>query len=179
MIPAIPIKMHSIIEKYFDYYRELGQLPPMIQGTIIKGQIARDMPKTLSYTDKNGMTLWGRPDTYIMQGDKSIVPLDHKTKSKSPDIKIHPGVQIQLSVYSYLLNKMGFKTTNRAYVVYYFPGENIQLHEGMKLECKVVKTVTNYGLVETLLDEANRVLHGPIPKSSKSCIYCNWRKEDN
>ena len=81
---SIPIKMDSIIKHYFDRYREIGELPPMIKDEI-KGRLPIDMPKTLKYEEENGILLWGRPDEYLELEEGSIVPFDHKTKSKEPD----------------------------------------------------------------------------------------------
>lgn len=63
-IPSIPIKMDSIIKHYFNKYRELGQLPPIIEGKV-KGRLAMDMPKTLKHDEGDGITLMGRPDDYL------------------------------------------------------------------------------------------------------------------
>ena len=43
---SIPIKMDSIIKKYFDIYRNKGILPPLIKNKV-KGVLPLDMPKTL------------------------------------------------------------------------------------------------------------------------------------
>lgn len=73
--------MDSIIKHYFDRYREMEQLPPMIEN-MITGKLPHNMPKTLKHEDGNGILLWGRPDEYFELEDGSIIPFDHKTKSK-------------------------------------------------------------------------------------------------
>lgn len=40
---SIPIKMDSIIKHYFNKYRDLGQLPPIIEGKVT-GWLAIGMP---------------------------------------------------------------------------------------------------------------------------------------
>ena len=47
---SIPIKMDSIIKHYFDRYREMEKLPPMIENMII-GKLPHDMPKTLKHEE--------------------------------------------------------------------------------------------------------------------------------
>jgi len=131
---SVPIKMDSIIKNYFNKYRELGQLPPIIQG-MIPGKLAINMPKTLTYEESNGITAWGRPDDYVQMEDDSIVVIDHKTGSKAPTAA-HSSYQLQMNMYSYLLNKLKYKTKNKAYLIYYCPVDS-NLHDGMviKLQC--------------------------------------------
>ena len=47
---SIPIKMDRIIKNYFNKYRGLKQLPPMIDG-MVQGRLAIGMPKTLKSQD--------------------------------------------------------------------------------------------------------------------------------
>ena len=173
---SIPIKMDSIIKHYFDRYRQLGELPPMIGGSIT-GRLPKDMPKTLKHNEKNGVILCGRPDEYFELEDGSIIPFDHKTKSKKPE-NIHSSYKMQMNVYSYLLKSMGYKTTNKAYLAFYYPDE-CDLHDGMPFHCKILEVKTNFKKVEKLVEKAYNILNGPIPKSSKDCEFCKWRDESS
>jgi len=83
----IPIKMDSIIKHYFNKYRDLGQLPPIIEG-MVTGWLVVGMPKTLKYEMENDITLWGRRDDYLKLEDGNMVAFDHKTKSKAPKMFI-------------------------------------------------------------------------------------------
>lgn len=171
---SIPIKMDSIIKHYFDRYRELGELPPMIQG-MVTGRLPEDMPKTLKHEEANGIILWGRPDEYFELEDRSIVPFDHKTKSKEPE-DVHTAYQLQMDVYSYLLKAMGYKTTTKAYLAFYYPDE-CDLHDGMPFHCKILEVKTSPMKVEKLVDKAYNVLDGQMPESGDNCEYCRWTDE--
>ncbi|MFX0142062.1 MAG: PD-(D/E)XK nuclease family protein [Candidatus Hodarchaeota archaeon] len=168
---SIPIKMDSIIKHYFNKYRNLGQLPPIIEGKVT-GWLAVDMPKTLKHGMSNGITLRGRPDEYLKLEDNKIVALDHKTKSKEPD-DIHPSYQLQLNVYSFLLKAMDYETSNKAYLAFYYPDE-CDLHIGMPFNCKVIEVKTNPSKIHNLVDKAITILNGEIPEHSENCEYCKW-----
>ena len=172
--PSLPIKVDSIIKKYFNKYRELGKLPPIIQGKIT-GRLALDMPKTLKHVEGNGIILSGRPDDYFELEDGNIVVLDHKTKSKEPE-GVHSAYQLQLDVYSFLLKKMGFKTTNKAFLTYYYPDE-CELHNGMPFNCTIVEVKTNLSRVAKLVDKAYNILNSEMPDSDENCEYCKWLSE--
>jgi len=171
---SIPIKMDSIIKKYFNKYRELNELPPILEGKIT-GRLAVDMPKTLTHEEENGITLTGRPDEYFELKDKNVVAFDHKTKSKAPE-NVHSSYQLQLNVYSYLLKAMGYKTTNKAYLAYYYP-DDCELHNGMCIHCTVIEVKTNPTHAKELVNKAYNVLNGPMPKHSENCGYCKWVNE--
>ena len=170
---SIPIKMDSIIKHYFDRYREQGKLPPIIQDQI-NGRLAVNMPKTLKHEEDNGLILQGLPDDYLELKDGSIVAFDHKTKSKAPE-NVHSAYQLQLNVYSYLLKAMGYRTTNKAFLVYYYPDE-CDLHNGMPFNCTVIEVKTNQSRVDKMINYAYEILNGKMPDSNKSCEYCNWRE---
>ena len=143
----------------------------MIQD-MVEGTLPTDMPKTLKHKEENGITLWGRPDEYLLLDDGSIVPLDHKTKSKEPE-DVHSSYKLQMDVYSYLLRVMGYKTTNKAYLSFYYPDE-CDLHEGMPFHCKIIEVKTNHQSVEELLSKAHRILNGEMPQPGENCDYCKW-----
>ena len=172
--PSLPIKMDSIIKHYFDKYRVLGELPPMIQG-MVRGRLPENMPKTLKHDEGNGILLWGRPDEYFELEDGSIIPFDHKTKSKEPS-DVHSAYQLQMDVYSYLLKAMDYKTTDKAYLAFYYPDE-CDLHEGMPFHCTILEVETSPSHAKELVNMAYNVLNGSIPEPSENCGYCKWITE--
>lgn len=170
---SIPIKMDSIIKRYFDVYRKKGVLPPLIAEKV-KGALALDMPKTLYYDDaRYGIKLKGLPDDYLQTGGGSVVPFDHKTKSKAPE-NTHPSYQLQLDCYTFLLQKNGYDTENFGYLAYYYP-EPCEVHMGMDIHVAVVKVDTDPGRVERVLEKAFRILQGGLPPAAETCGYCAWK----
>ena len=170
---SIPIKMDSIIKHYFNGYRG-NQLPPILNGQI-NGRLAVGMPLTLRSDAGNGIVLWGRPDDFIELEDSVIVVLDHKTASKTPTV-VHPSYKLQMSIYSYLLKEMGYKTTNKAYLAYFTPDE-CELHAGMKINCSIIEVITDLSHVSNLLNKAHEILSGTMPESGEHCEFCRWAKD--
>jgi len=172
---SIVIKMDSIIKHYFNKYRELRELPPILIGKI-NGRLPGNMPKTLKHDEGNGIVLMGRPDEYFELEDGSIVAFDHKTKSKAPD-GTHPAYQLQLDIYSYLLKVNGYKTTNKAFLAYYHP-DDCDIHNGMCMHCTVIEVKTNPSRVNGIVKKAQTVLNGKIPECSDKCEFCKWVDEN-
>jgi hypothetical protein len=133
-----------------------------------------DMPKTLNFERKNGVSVCGRPDDFLQIKDGAIVPFDHKTKSKPPQC-IHPAYQLQMDVYSLLLRMNNYQTDDRAYLAFYYPDDyNLLLHNGLPISCMVVEVKTNPSHAEELVKKACDILDGPMPESRSQCSYCNW-----
>jgi len=175
IMSSIPIAMDSIIKHYFDTFRDTDILPTILDNKI-NAKLAKDMPKTLSYVDEETqLTVWGRPDDYLELPDGCIVVLDHKTKSK-PAESTHPAYQLQLDVYSYLLCKYSYQTTDKAYLIYYYPEKSV-LHNGMIIKTSIVEVTTSISRVKHLLQKAKSIIEEKIPEASTSCAYCKWLKE--
>ncbi len=168
---SIPIKMDSIIKKYFDKYRERNELPPIIKENV-SGRLPKNMPKTLYHRENSSINLMGRPDEYLEVDGKFIVPFDHKTKSKPPE-NVHPAYQLQLDIYSYLLKKNGYNTTNLGYLAFYYPCD-CDLHDGLDIHCKVLKVPTDFTHVQRLIKKAEDILNGKIPEKGTGCPFCEW-----
>ena len=173
---SIAIAMDSILKHYFEHFRQLNKLPPLLDGKI-KGSLPKEMPKTLYY--ENGeVKLYGRPDEYLELPKGEIVPFDHKTKSKPPE-NTHKAYQLQMDVYSFLLEANKYKTTNKAYLAYYYP-EKCMVHEGMDVKVHIMEVVTNPKRVDKLLKQASDVLSMEDDVNPGSnCQFCSWAKGVN
>lgn len=171
---SLPIKLDSIIKHYFDKYRMLNELPPILDGKV-KGRLAVNMPLTLYCKMKNGIILWGRPDDYFVLEDCNTVVLDHKTASKVPT-SVHPSYQLQMDIYSYMLKELGYKTTNKAFLAYYYP-DDCDLHNGLSMDCCVIEVNTDPTCIVDLVEKANNVLNGPLPDAAVNCKFCKWTND--
>ena len=71
---------------------------------------------------------------------------------------------------------MGYDTTDKAYLAYYYPDE-CDLHEGMPFNCTIIEVKKNSLRAKNLVDRAYDVLNKEIPKSHENCGYCKWNQE--
>lgn len=173
---SIPLKMDRIIKGYFNRYRSQNKLPPMIDGKV-PGRLAVGMPNMLNVRLYNGFSICGKPDDYLKLDDGRIAILDHKTKSKEPD-SVHRAYQLQMDIYYYLLEAMGYKTVDRAYLAFYYPGD-CDLHDGMPFSCKVIYVKTSSSRAVKIISKAFKVLGLEIPDPYENCEYCKWKNDTN
>ena len=80
-----------------------------------------------------------------------------------------------MDVYSYLLKAMGYDTTNKAYLAFYYPDE-CELHKGMPFNCTVIEVKTNHSRINKLIDKAHSILSGELPDSNENCEYCMYKQ---
>lgn len=168
--PSITSALDSVIKRYFNLYRKKGQLPPFLEGKI-NGKLIDFLPKTLEFS-LGGNILYGRLDECIALSSGEFAPLDHKTRASTPE-EIHQSYQLQMDIYTLLLEKNGYKTKGVAYLVYYFPVPG-ELHSGFPFEIEVREISTNPRKAEKIFCEAIECLSNKVPLSNENCEYCRW-----
>jgi hypothetical protein len=172
--PSLPSGIDRILKSYFERYRARGLLPPLIDGKL-DGKLATTA-LTLGFNDaRTKARLWGRLDDCIVLADQRLVPLDHKTRSTAPDDLSYTQkyYQLQMDVYTLLLERAGHRTRHMAYVVYYVPLEGM-LHEGFPFGVTVHQIDTDPAHAYEVFADACRCLAGSMPESSEACEFCRW-----
>jgi len=172
--PSLPSGIDRILKIYFDGYRKRGVLPPLVAGKL-DGTLSMSA-LTLGFDDaRTKARLWGKLDDCLILDGGRLAPLDHKTRASAPnDISYSQQYyQLQMDVYTLLLERNGHATSRTAYLVYYFPTEGA-LHEGFPFETAVHCIPTDPDGAYALFLAACRCLQGPRPPSADACAYCRW-----
>ncbi len=173
--PSIASGLDRVIKEYFDSYREQGTLPPLLKDKI-EGKLIPQLPKKLFFNDNSkNAALIGMLDECLVLPENLYVPLDYKTRGSLPN-DAHPAYQLQMDMYTLLLEKNNYKTNNIAYLLYFVPRSG-KLHEGIPFEVKIIEVKTSIDRALDIFHEALDLLKAPIPGSSENCEYCNWIKE--
>jgi len=176
---TLPRGMDGLIKKYFDKYRKLGRLPPELEGKVKARPIQqaildkwRNWRTGLSY-EEEGIGLRGGLDECFVEGE-IYIPVDYKTRGYELKDNTAGYYQNQLNIYTFLLEKNGFKVSSFAYLVFYvlqslsdngLAGFNVQL----------LKVETNTKKAYEIFKEAGRLLKqdSPPPKNPR-CSFCSW-----
>lgn len=174
--PSLPSGMDAVLKRYFDIHRANGSLPPLLdgklRGTLAKGELS------LGFTDQAiGARLWGRLDDCLRLPDGRHAPLDHKTRASKPDDVSYTEkyYQLQMNVYSLLLERAGLPISKTAYVIYYYPLDG-PLHEGFPFGVAIHEVATNPESAYDVFKAAHTLLGGPLPEPALSCEFCRWLK---
>jgi len=182
VFPSLPGGMDRIIKEYFDTFRGRDKLPPEIEGKV-KGKLLADQQlldgwrnwrQGLIYYDPNlEATLAGALDDCLVDGGY-FIPIDYKTRGAAPkEGASEEYYQTQMDTYVFLLQKNGYKTSEFAYLVYYYPDKFVDGHL-VRFSVEVVKIETDGQRAYKIFSDAVSCLKGPIPKSHTECSFCAW-----
>ena len=187
IFPSLPGGMDLLIKKYFDKWREKGQLPPEIAGKVSEKPLQdiellrkwRYWGTGPKYEDKNkGFVLQGAldecfVDPSISSGQVYYIPVDYKTRGfdlKEDSLKYY---QLQLDCYTLILKAEGYKVKNFAYLVYYIP-KKVKEKGKVDFSVEIHKVKTNPESALKIAEIAVKVILGPQPRSHSQCTYCSW-----
>ncbi|MDO8574939.1 MAG: PD-(D/E)XK nuclease family protein [bacterium] len=178
IVSRLANRFDIILKKYFDIYRPLGELPPMVEGKI-EGKLEYPFQEKYfwDYDEKYGLT--GRLDDCLIRGDGTYTPIDHKTSSSDPRDKegVLSAYQHQLNFYALLLQKNNKPTSGFGHLIYYYPEHGEELHNGVPIHVHVQTLKTNPEQAEQELLKAIKLLEGNIPKPSSDCPFCLWHEQ--
>ena len=172
--PSLPSGIDRVLKGYFDTYRKLGTLPPLIHGKL-EGKLSTTA-LTLGFDDARAKArLWGKLDDCLILPDQRLAPLDHKTRASAPaDLSYTTKYyKFQMDVYTLLLERNGHSTSRTAYVVYYFPVDGT-LHEGFPFGVLVHTITTDPERAYEIFAAACQCLSGALPPSGALCEFCRW-----
>jgi hypothetical protein len=170
--PSIASGLDRVIKEYFDSYREKGILPPLLEDKL-KGKLIPHLPPKLYFNDyPQNASLMGMLDECLILPGDIYAALDYKTRGSMPG-DVHPAYQLQMDVYTLLLEKNGYKTDNIAYLFYFVPDKG-KLHEGIPFNVKLMEVKTSCERALDIFHKALKLLKGQMPNSSPNCEYCNW-----
>ena len=173
--PSIASGLDRVIKEYFDSYREKGDLPPLLKDKV-KGKLIPQLPKKLYFNDNSkNASLMGMLDECLILPGNIYAPLDYKTRGSLPT-NTHPAYQLQMDMYTLLLEKNNYKTNSLAYLLYFVPRSG-KLHEGIPFEVKMIEVKTSIERALDVFHKALTLLKTPIPDSSENCEYCNWVRQ--
>lgn len=182
IFPSLPGGMDGVIKKYFDIYREKGELPPELRkdlnGKLLPDKALmtkwRNWRTGLKYEDRDyNAILYGALDDCLIDPSGAYVPLDYKTRGYDLKEDSHEFYQTQLDCYTLMLGANGFEHKSLAYLIYYIP-ESVRENGEVKFKVQVKEVKTDPQRALDVLHQAVELLRGPQPQLHTTCKYCSW-----
>lgn len=179
--PSLPSGMDSILKKHFDRFMERGKLPPELcekdecknlklfdNKELLKEW--RNSRKGLWFEDKNGNIIHGGIDNMLVnKANNKLIVLDYKTRGFPCKDDTHEHYQEQLDIYAWLLQKLGYKVENFAYLLFYYPKEVLETGE-VVFDTTLKKMKICPEDAEELFNNAIKMLNEDCPK--QACAWC-------
>ena len=122
---TLSIAVDQLLKAEFDEYRERGEMHPSLVGydglaeaklfsDHVQLQKWRNNFEGLKYHDEElDATLFGAVDDMLEFADGSLAVIDYKS-SGAKEISIYDDYQMQMDVYTHILEKAGYKTARKA-----------------------------------------------------------------
>lgn len=181
--PSLPGGMDGALKRYFDEHRELGTLPPEVEGKI----------EATLFTDRSKLDIWrnnwrglraefpqydielkGAIDELLVAPDGSVMPFDFKTRGYPTKENTHLHYQSQLDLYALLFERNGLRVGPYGYLLFFWP---ISYALGSaQFATELVKLEVGAARGEDVLARAAKILQGDAPPAHADCVFCLYRE---
>jgi len=184
---ALNAAVDKLLKEEFDNYRAKGEPHPLLVAHNIPAKLFpnqdllnqwRSNYVGIRYYDSElDATLFGAVDDILEFADGKLAPLDYKSTGSSV-ANIYDRFQIQMDVYTYLLEKNGFKTPKKGYLAFYIVDKENGFGDRLPFKKEIHEIETNPSDIPQLFREAVELLRKDEPPShSPDCEYGRWLRE--
>ena len=168
----MPSRFDGMIKAYCKPYRDGASLPPLLSNAGLTGRLVD--PSLKGWEDPDtGLKVTGYLDECLETPEGNYTPLDHKTRGWPPE-SVHHTYQVQLDIYTLMLQGNGYPISAQGILVYYTYDES-DLDRGIVLSISSFTLPTYPRAALNLVHRAAKVLALKEPPLSYSgCRYCQW-----
>lgn len=183
---ALNAAVDVLLKEEFDEYRAKGEVHPLIIAHKIPAKLFKNQSllnqwrnnfEGLRYFDSElNATLFGAVDDVLEFEGGKLAPLDYKSTGSSVPT-IYDRFQIQMDIYTYLLEKNGFLTTKKGYLAFYIVDKTNGFGDRLPFRKELHEIDTDPSDVYQLFSDAVFTLQRALPPShSQDCQYEKWLK---
>jgi hypothetical protein len=181
---ALNTAVDVLLKEEFDQYRTKGEPHPLLAANKIPAKLFSNQSLLNQwrsnfsgiryYDSKLDAILFGAVDDVLEFHDGKLAPLDYKsTGSDVPTV--YDRFQIQMDIYTYLLEKNGFKTPRKGYLAFYIVDKKNGFKDRLPFRKELCEIETNPSDVPELFEEAVSLLRkDKPPHHSPDCEYGRW-----
>jgi hypothetical protein len=190
--PTFPFTLNnavdSLLKKEFDEFRKSGVAHPIQENSGFIPAIHNSLELWrnpfkggISFLDeKQSCTYYGAIDDIWINGDEQFAVVDYKATAKETAVTMLPewasSYARQLSFYSYLFHKNGYKMYSKGFLVYMTAiTSHSRLASHLKFESSLIEVDLDMSWIEPTIDNIHKVLvQSNFPDKSNNCKYCQF-----
>ncbi len=188
---TLPFALNNAIDHLlkveYDAHRQAGTLPQVFAGRVGDARLFPDAARLatwrstrtgLRWTDPaTGHTLFGAIDDALQFPDGRLAIVDYKsTGSDAPHI--YDSYQLQMDVYTWLLQQVGFRTAPAAYFAFYVVVKDDGFNGRLPFRAEVVEVTPQPERVSDLWHQAVATAQSDrAPEPGEECDLCRWYGE--
>lgn len=183
---ALNAAVDFLLKEEFDTYRQKGEPHPLLLAHQIEAKLFQNQELLNQWRNNfNGIryydaelsaTIFGAVDDVLEFPDGRLAPLDYKSTG-SATANIYDRFQIQMDIYTYLLEKNGFPTTRKGYLAFYIVDKKNGFGDRLPFRKEIQEIETDPTDIPQLFKEAVTVLNKETPPPhNQECQYDQWLK---
>lgn len=183
---ALNAAVDTLLKQEFDSYRKKGEQHPLLSAHNINAKLFQNQELLNQwrnnfsgiryYNPELEATIFGAVDDVLEFPGNKLAPLDYKSTG-SAKANIYDRFQIQMDVYTYLLEKNGFPTTRKGYLAFYIVDKENGFGDRLPFRKEIQEIDTDPSDIDQLFKEAVTVLSREAPPlHSQECQYGQWLK---
>ena len=185
---ALNIAVDGLLKAEFDACRATGDrthpllrehgVPARLFGDLERLRVWRNNFQGLRWSDPaTGHTLFGAVDDVLEFPDGALAPLDYKA-SGAKEAKVYPSYQLQLDVYTFLLQCLGYRTAPQAYLAFYMVVKDAGFEGRLPFRGSLVAVNAQPERVLELFQRAVALaMSESAPPAGTECDVCRWFTE--
>lgn len=181
---ALNIAMDHVLKAEFDVHRAAGTPHPLMTAHSIPAKLFRDVKKLqewrnnfqgLRWTDPaTGYTLFGAVDDILEFPDGSLAVLDYKS-SGAKEATLYPDYQLQMDVYTFLLQQLGYKTAPRAFFAFFLAIKDGGFNGRLPFRGTILEVSPQPERIPALFAQAVALAQSDrMPPIGSACDVCRW-----
>ena len=192
--PIYPYALNSAVDELFkeefDSYRAKNLPHPLIKELFLQSgnnssphlfanqKLLNQWRNNLAgirYFDKDiEATLFGAVDDILEFDDNKLAPLDYKSTG-NPTADVFDRFQLQLDVYTFLLEKNGFQTVRKGYLAFYIIDKSRGFIDRLPFRKEILEIETNPSDIYEIFKDAVEVLRKDFPPPHNyDCQFKEW-----
>ena len=184
---ALNTAMDGLLKAEFDEYRAAGKPHPLLTEHEVEAKLFDDVEKLeewrnnfrgLRWIDpKTGHTLFGAVDDILEFPDDSLAVLDFKA-SGAREASVYPSYQLQMDVYTFLLQRLGYRTAPKAYFAFFMAVKDDGFNGRLPFRGQLLAVTPQPDHVYDLFKRAVALVESEQePDAGAECDLCRWDGE--
>lgn len=181
---SLNLAVDGLLKEEFDDYRQKRIPHPLFEDNNIEAKLFpnqklinqwRNNLAGIRYFDKDlQATLFGAMDDVLEFSNGKLSPLDYKSAG-SAAANVYDRFQLQMDVYTFLLEKNSYKTFGKGYLAFYIVDKSRGFIDRLPFKKEIVEIDTNPEDIYEIFKEAVIVLKQPNPpRHSDDCQFGQW-----
>lgn len=184
---ALNTAVDILLKQEFDTFRAKGEPHPLLAESSINANLFGDQQllnewrnnfKGIRFYDPQlKATLFGAVDDVLKFPDGGLAPLDYKSTGSSV-ANVYDRFQLQMDVYTYLLERNGYKTPRKGYLAFYIVNKDDGFNGRLPFRKELHEIDTAPDDVPQLFKDALSVLKRESPPPhSPDCKFGYWLRQ--